>query len=126
MMVIALGAALTACGVDADDDGGGGGAGPTGDAGAPSCELPSSPAFRAACDPDGGVGPVSCALLGYAGCALQVCLIYRDDGPYCSQKCTADDECPATTPACLNLLSPDRPCQAAAGEPMPECYCTRR
>lgn len=129
------------------------------------CELPRSEALQQACTPP----PTSdeedrnnsteqqfkatCAIDNYPTCETLSCLVYRGSSPYCSMRCSTDQDCDGQGACCplfgecgssvtptqapQNMMSdaeapimsaaPVAPAPAAAcGDGLSPCYCIRR
>jgi hypothetical protein len=109
------------------------------------CKLPKSPTFRNACNPaapesdqDASAteprleSKASCAVNNYAGCETRTCLVYRGSSPFCSEPCSANDECEGSALCCPILGSCGDNTNDTACKPdpetgfTPECYCVRK
>ncbi len=62
------------------------------------CTLPAK--VREACEQQGTNGSglesrVNCVMLENIDCSSRVCAIYQDNGPFCTQECKTDSDCPS-------------------------------
>ena len=123
------------------------------------CEMPASVEVSSACTPppasDTGENEgteqtykVTCAVDNYPTCSTMSCLVYRGSSPYCSQRCSSNNDCfgsgiccplfgecntsisvPMTMePVAGQPMTPAAPVAAASscGEPGNPCYCIRQ
>ena len=123
------------------------------------CELPASAEVSSACTPppmsDTGDNEgteqsykVTCAVDNYPTCSTMSCLIYRGSSPYCSQRCSSNNDCfgsgiccplfgecnvstgappMSIEPVAGQAVSPAAPVAATGcGEPGNPCYCIRQ